>query len=374
VLPAPAPYREGLLAALHAHPELELRVIYATAEQPSWDHGPGWFPHTHPYPALHLRALQRARPGRTPVQWPRGLGRALRRADADCVVASEYGLASLRSLAWCRRHGRAHVVLTECTAEINPLLSPGQLALHRWLARHTDHVIAVSAAGRERLRGFGVPEERITVSTQPAVLDPVRAAAVVAAAERAADGTGEPPLVVVLAAGRLVPDKNLATLIQAIARLDRSGERVRLEIAGTGFLEPSLRALAASLGVPVGFLGAVPPASMAERYARAHVFALVSTFEPFGVVVREAVAAGLPILCSRRAGAAGEVALAARNALLVDPESLEEVTDGLRRLVEDGALRARMAAESRAIDGALEGRDVAAFAAAIETAAARRGR
>ena len=49
------------------------------------------------------------------------------------------------------------------------------------------------------------------------------------------------------------------------------------------------------------------------------MLALVSTYEPFGVTVREAAAAGLPLICSRRAGAAGDVAVEDENALLVDP-------------------------------------------------------
>ena len=49
------------------------------------------------------------------------------------------------------------------------------------------------------------------------------------------------------------------------------------------------------------------------------MLALVSTYEPFGVALREGAAAGLPLICSVRAGAAGDVAVDGENALLVDP-------------------------------------------------------
>jgi glycosyltransferase involved in cell wall biosynthesis len=367
LLPAPAPYREPLLAELHAKFGLDLRVIYQSAVQPSWNVAPGWFPHVHPYPALYLRAYQCARPGRTPLLWPRGVERALAAADPDCVVASEYGAASLRALAWCRRHRRAFVVYTECTPEMDAQLLPGQLCLHRWVASHADWLIPVSTAGRTRLESFGVAPQRITVATQPADLEPVRAAAAVCPRP-------QPPPLVVLTAGRLVPDKNLSTLIEAVARVDPAGESIALHIAGTGFQENELRALAAARGLPVRFHGAVSPAAMGELYAAAHVFALVSTFEPFGVVVREAVAAGLPIVCSRRAGAAGDVAVEGRNALLVDPEDVAGIAAALERIIGDPALRAALAAGSRQLDAAGEGADVAAFAAAARAAAARRGR
>src|SRR5437588_11039686 len=174
VPPTPVPYREPLFRALSERSELEIRVIYQSAGQPSWDVPREWFPIEHPYPSEHLRSWQRRRPGRTPVLWPRGLERALGAFDPDCVVVSEYGAASLRVLAWCRRHRRAYVIFTECTPVINSMLPGRQLALHRRLARHADGLIAASSAARERLRAFGVAQERTTVALQAADVEPLR--------------------------------------------------------------------------------------------------------------------------------------------------------------------------------------------------------
>ena len=71
VPPAPAPYREPFFRALDARDDIDIRVVYQSAEQPSWDVGTGWFQARHNYPAQHLRSWQRGRPGRTPVVWPR---------------------------------------------------------------------------------------------------------------------------------------------------------------------------------------------------------------------------------------------------------------------------------------------------------------
>ena len=360
VPPTPVPYREPLFRALNERAELEIRVIYQSADQPSWDVPPEWFPREHSYPAVHLRSWQRRRAGRTPLLWPRGLERALRAFDPDCVVVSEYGAASLRVLGWCRRHRRAYVIFTECTPMIDSMLPSGQLALHRRLARHADGVIATSSAARDRLRSFGVPDERIAVALQAADVERFRAVAATPRADSLA----------VLGVGRLVPDKNFGTLIEALARV-RRGE---LDIVGTGFLEDELKRLAARHDLPVRFRGHVAAEEMPRLYGAADVYALVSTYEPFGVAVREAVAAGLPILCSRTAGAAGDVAIEGRNALLVDPHNLDEVAAALQRLADDPGLRARMAAESLAIDRETDGREVDAFADAVLAAARRRGR
>ena len=371
--PAPAHYREPLFEALAAVPWLELTVVYQSARQASWDAAPGFFTTEHRYPARHLGSRQRARPGRSPIVWPVGLERALSAADPDVVVAVEYGAASLRALSWCRIRHRGFVILSDCTPQIDALLSPMQLRLHRVLARHAERMIVVSSAGRERLERFGVAAQRIVVAPQAGALEPMRAAAALAAGQGPI--APAPPPLVVLSAGRLVPDKNFATLINAVADADPSGTRLTLEIAGSGAEGASLRALSAQRGIGVRFHGAVAPAEMAARYARAHVFALVSTFEPFGVVIREAVAAGLAIIASETAGAAGDIARAGENAILVDPTDVGQISAALLRLADDDALRMRLGAASRALDAADDGADVRAFTQAIGDAApARRAR
>jgi glycosyltransferase involved in cell wall biosynthesis len=303
---------------------------------------------------VHLRSRQRRRSGRTPVLWPHGLERSLRAADPDCVVVSEYGAASLRVMSWCRRHRRAYVIFTECTPVIDAMLPGWQLALHRRLARQADGVIAASSAARERLESFGVPDERITVALQAADVERFRAAA-------GSRGEGFR----IISVGRLVPDKNFGTLIRAVPA------DAELEIVGTGFLEDELKQLAAGQAARVSFRGHVAPDELPSLYAAADVYALVSTYEPFGVAVREAAAAGLPIVCSRAAGAAGDVAIEGRNALLVDPHNVDEVAVALARLAADPDLRARMGAESRAIDRETDGAEVDAFAEAVIAATRR---
>ncbi|SDR80190.1 Glycosyltransferase involved in cell wall bisynthesis [Halopseudomonas xinjiangensis] len=99
--------------------------------------------------------------------------------------------------------------------------------------------------------------------------------------------------------GRLHPDKDQATLIEAFAEaLPQLPSDSRLFIAGTGPLEQSLKKLAATLGVgdKVSFPGQVPNAR--TKFRAFDSFALSSDHEPFGMVLLEAMAAGLPIICS----------------------------------------------------------------------------
>ncbi|MNN11309.1 4-alpha-N-acetylgalactosaminyltransferase [compost metagenome] len=104
--------------------------------------------------------------------------------------------------------------------------------------------------------------------------------------------------------GRLHPDKDQATLLRGFAQaLPGLPAGARLAILGMGRLEDKLKALAGELGIAgqVDFLGQVPDA---RRYFQAFdVFALSSDHEPFGMVLLEAMVAGVPVLATACGGA-----------------------------------------------------------------------
>lgn len=109
--------------------------------------------------------------------------------------------------------------------------------------------------------------------------------------------------------GRLHPDKDQTTLLRGFAQaLPNLPANSLLVIMGSGKLETPLKALANKLGVAeqVRFLGQV---AHGRRYFRAFdVFALSSDHEPFGMVLLEAMAADVPVICTDCGGGAEVVA------------------------------------------------------------------
>jgi len=338
--PVPVPYREPLFRRLAERGRVDPHVIYLSANQPGWDQPASWFPDEHEYSSEVLPAWQRRRAGRTPVMLALGIGAALTRARPECVVSWEYGPATMRALAWTRRQRVPLLVFSELTPWSDAALSALQRRVHRMLAPRMDGFIVAGSQGVERLRGLGVSPSLVQVALQSADLDglgdPVAA--------RRARPAGGP--VRVLAVGRLVADKNLDVLIEAFADAGFAEGEAELEIRGAGPLEPELRALAWRLGVPLALPGPAAPGELGEVYANADVLALVSSYEPFGVTLREGAAAGLPLIASRRAGAVGDVALDGENAIVVDPGDRSQISDALGRLVREPDLRERLAAGS----------------------------
>jgi GalNAc-alpha-(1->4)-GalNAc-alpha-(1->3)-diNAcBac-PP-undecaprenol alpha-1,4-N-acetyl-D-galactosaminyltransferase len=350
--PVPVPYREPLFRSLAERGRVDPQVIYLSASQPGWDQPAAWFPVSHDYPSELLPAWQRRRRGRSPVTLPLGVARTLSATTPDCVVSWEYGPATVRALAWARRRRVPLLVFSELTPWSDAALSPLQLRVHRLLAPRVAGFIVASSQGVERLRALGVDPKRVEVALQSADLSGLGAAArAVGAPGPGADAPGPDAgrPVRILAVGRLVPDKDLDVLIDAFARAGFAEGEAELEIRGSGPLEAELRAQAQRLGVPVLFPGPVAPGELGRVYAAADVLALVSSYEPFGVTLREGAAAGLPLIASRRAGAVGDIAVEGENALVIEPGDRSQITAALQRLVREPQLRERLAAGSRAV-------------------------
>jgi glycosyltransferase involved in cell wall biosynthesis len=137
--------------------------------------------------------------------------------------------------------------------------------------------------------------------------------------------------------GRLVPYKGLPILIRAVAELARSGEDAALYIAGRGPQREELERLVSELDVRdrVRFLGFLPDERLGEFYRSADVVACpsVSLLESTATCLEEASACGVPILGSDLPGTSETVPNDGEHGVLVPPNDVRGVADGLRHLL-----------------------------------------
>src|SRR5436309_1145750 len=156
--------------------------------------------------------------------------------------------------------------------------------------------------------------------------------------------------ITILFVGRLYPrQKGLEYLIAAFA-VAQSRRKARLRLVGDDWGgRTALQTLASSLGVgrAVEFVGELPRTRVIREYESADLFVLPSLFEPFGIVLLEAMAAGLPIIASR-VGGIPDVIEDGRTGILVEPRNVQALADAIDSLVADPSLRMKMGAEGRA--------------------------
>lgn len=156
-----------------------------------------------------------------------------------------------------------------------------------------------------------------------------------------------PGEVLVGSVGRLVEQKDYPTQLRALALVARHAP-VRMVVAGTGPLLEQLRTLAHSLGISdrVCWLGERRDVHAVLRCLDTYVIA--SKFEPFGLSVLEAMAAGLPIV-STDVDELPEILDGGRAGVLVPPERPENLAEALARVCADGDLRIRLGSHARQI-------------------------
>ena len=146
----------------------------------------------------------------------------------------------------------------------------------------------------------------------------------------------------ILYVGTLEPRKNLVRLIGAYRRLREEGLRQELVIAGgRGWLCEDVFEAADHDGLRehVRFTGRVDEEELLALYQSADVFAYPSLYEGFGLPVLEAMACGVPVVCSDRSSLPE---VAADAALLVDPSDESALAAALARALHDEGLRRQM--------------------------------
>jgi glycosyltransferase involved in cell wall biosynthesis len=283
-----------------------------------------------------------------------------------------YGPAALRSAAglalWLRRERvdvvHCHDLYTNIFAAGCARLAgvPLIIASRRWWQaipgrlhaegnrlsyRHVAHrVLANSAAVGRRLVEEGVPASKIVVV--PNFLDDAAFDPLPEAARRAAlAGFGVPAdALVVGAVAMLRPEKDLVSLVRAVALLAPAHPRLHLLLVGGGACEGELRAAARELGVAdrVHLAGYQPGVPNPHQYLDVSV--LCSLHEGFPNAIIEAMAAARPVVATEVGGVPDAVAHEATG-LLVAPGAPAELAAAIGRLADDPALRSRFGAAGR---------------------------
>jgi len=144
---------------------------------------------------------------------------------------------------------------------------------------------------------------------------------------------------VILNVGAIQTRKNIVRLVEAFGTVAPSWRLVLAGSSGYGSTEILARIAASPAAERISVTGYVTPEELAAWYAKAEIFAFPSLDEGFGMPVLEAMAAGTPVLTSNRSALPEVVGDAA---LLVNPESTEELAEGLRTLTQGEALRATL--------------------------------
>jgi glycosyltransferase involved in cell wall biosynthesis len=250
-------------------------------------------PEDEPFKVIRLRSSAVAHTQIMPGLFPR-----LLELDRNTVLHLHVAAALLPELVWVYSKLRKHRYVASVHLDVPPstlvgrmLLTPYKSLFLKRVLRDAEAIWVPTEDYQDLIsHKYGIPRERVIpircgtshrLVDQPRVLDPAETARKI------------------LFAGRLAAQKNVPTLLEALAVYARKyGRDVRLTLAGDGELRGELEAQAERLGLAdiVVFVGTLHGEALENAYQESDVLALTSTQESFGLVFIEAMTKGVPIV------------------------------------------------------------------------------
>ena len=341
-----APYRIPVFNALARRAGIDLHVIFLARTDASMRQ---WLVYESEIEfSYKVLSGWRRRVGKYNVLLNYNLPRSLHEARPDVIVCGGYNyLASWQALTWSKRNKVPFLLWSESTARDQR----GQHFLVELLKKkffeNCDAFVVPGESAAEYLRELGVCAKKIFYAHNAVDIDLFSALG-----ERTHKRPEQfraqfaLPARYFLFVGRLLQSKGVMDLLQAYASLPPElRSEVGLVFAGNGPMRAELEASAREIFPgQVHFPGFVHRDELATYYSLAECLVFPTHSDPWGLVVNEAMACGLPVICTDVAGCAAD--LIQKNGRLVPPKDVPQLAKAMSEMATNHELRTRMSRES----------------------------
>ncbi|MGO8795545.1 MAG: glycosyltransferase family 4 protein [Candidatus Sulfotelmatobacter sp.] len=345
-----APYRIPVFNALASRDDIDLHVIFLSETDPGLRQ---WQIYKNEIQfSYEILPAWRRRVGKYNLLVNRGVCAALVRSQPQAILCGGYNyVASWQAVRWANGRNIPVLLWSESTAnDFRRQRLPVEFMKSRFLRRCRAFVVA-GQSSRDYLIHLGASAESIFIAPNAVDIN-FYASLAARAREQATEVRARyalPPRYF-LYAGRLVREKGVFDLLAAYAKLelhDRS--QIGLVFAGDGRAHSQLAGSAATIQPGhVHFCGFLQREHLAELYALAEALVFPTHSDPWGLVVNEAMACGLPIIASHVAGCVPDLVKNAENGFVVPPGNIEALAHAMRTMLNDPLTLEKFAAASAA--------------------------
>jgi len=378
---APQSYRDPVFARLHDSPGTEVRVLFDSAAEPdAAADGPG-YPHEYLNPGLSIQSRYYQDESwfaeRTRRNFPLAYLPRLAHYRPDVIVSAEFGWRTLNAATYALAARVPLLVWWEGTPFTERHAGPLRSWARRALCRVSSGLLGLGRGSVDYLAQTlgdatpihfvpqAVPNPQIATET-----DGLRVQRQSLRDELGVRG------VVLLCLSRLLPHKGIPQYVDALRRLRKAvpeGSFTAL-FAGEGPEADRLAKAGEELGDAMRWIGKVRAAELPRLFAASDALVFPTLRDCWGMVVNEALAAGIPVIGSRYAGAATELLTDTGLGTLVDPLEPGSMDEALLAVVRD---RRWLCTPTSTLRAALDGygcEDAADSILAAANAALARGR
>ena len=316
------PYYRSVLEHLRGQLDY-LRIFVSTPMEPDRDWRPEWgnLPVTVQkcLSFLATKQFERGFPYKIWRHFPYDTLPLLIRQRPDVVISLQLGFRTLQAALYRKLFRKSRLIIWLGLSEHTERGLPRWRVLQRkGLLRLADAVLVNGTSGIRYLLSLGVPRERIFALPYCAEIAPHLELPL----KREPDVSRR-----FLYVGQLIELKGVAPFLRILSSWlqDHPNERCEFWIAGDGPLRGELEKFPAPPQLRLRFLGSVAYKKLPELYAQGGIFVFPTLVDEWGVVVNEALAAGLPILGSLYSQAVEELVQDGLNGRTFRPDRPEEV-------------------------------------------------
>jgi glycosyltransferase involved in cell wall biosynthesis len=344
-----APHRISLFNALASFEDIDLSVIYLARSDPSRR----WLDHEDEMRFRHrvLREHGRIRRGESYLHVTTGLIGALRATRPQAVIVGGWDqIAYHEARALCAVLDARILYWVESNDRDRRDDGPWLRRAKGRLLRGVDGVIVPGSASAAYVKALGADSGRVWFAPNAVDNDLFEQAA-----PDRATRTRPPRFLFV---GRLESAKGVAALLDAWQRVDTEAT---LTLIGTGSLDAAVRRRLERSGLSrVELVEHLARDDLAVAYGDADVFVFPSVSDPWGLVLNEAMASGLPVIAASAAGAVDDLVIDGVNGIVVPPYDPGPLAAAIEALAVDRDRRLEMGARSRERIGRFRPHDWAA--------------
>jgi glycosyltransferase involved in cell wall biosynthesis len=280
----------------------------------------------------------------------RGMWRALRRFRPNSILCGGYNHPAFwEALAWAKFHSAHFAAWIESTRH-DQRKSNTFTAFVKHLFIHNCSAFAVPGeSSLEYVKSMGVPATKI--HTAPNAVDNHLFATLARSTRerepQSRSDLGLPPRYF-LYAGRIIPEKGVFHLLEAYAQLPAElRSQVGVVFVGEGTAKKDLTKRAANVRPgSVIFPGFAQREQLAAFYALAEVLVFPTLSDPWGLVVNEAMACGLPIIATDVAGCTADLVRHEQNGFVIPANNVNQLAEAMAAFARDPKLASRMGASS----------------------------
>lgn len=301
----PPPFRIPVFEKIALMPDVDLEVIFCSKREPNrqWKLPPLHFNHVF----LRERFITR---GDNFIHNNIDVISALNRFKPDVIVTTGFNPTYLYAFAYARAKGVMHVPMTDGTDATEESLSRWHKLIRRIVYARSQCFISASIGGQWLYESYGIPEDRCYKSCLCIDND---------AYTRPHEDV--PKQFDFIFSGRIVEAKNPLFALHVVRETARKlNRKASILFVGTGAQEEQVKEEAAQCAdlVDAVFHGFAGQDELPTLYRSARIFLFPTSQDAWGVVANEACAAGLPVIVSPHAGAAGELVLDGENGFVCE--------------------------------------------------------